>query len=209
MTMTYKQTPIKKLLIANRGEIALRIARTATEAGIATCAIAPADDLGSLHVLRADQVVTLPGQGARAYLDIAAVISAGLEAGCDAVHPGYGFLSENAEFARAAHEAGMIFVGPTAESLDTYGDKLSARALADRVGVPTLPGTSDPVDAQGAAAFFDTLPAGAAMIVKAVAGGGGRGMRLVETRDATAEAVASAGREAGAAFGNPSGHLDF
>ena len=208
MNMTHKHTDIKKLLIANRGEIALRIARTAAEEGIVTCAIAPKDDLQSLHVLRADEVIILPGQGARAYLDIDEVIRAGVEAGCDAVHPGYGFLSENAEFARAAEAAGMAFVGPTPNSLDTYGDKLSARALADRTNVPTLPGTSDPVDAQGAEAFFDTLPKGAAMIVKAVAGGGGRGMRLVEMRDATAEAVASAGREAGAAFGNPSVYVE-
>lgn len=199
---------IKKLLIANRGEIALRILRTAAEMGIETCAIAPQDDLASLHVLRADQSVTLPGQGARAYLDIEAVIRAGVEAGCDAVHPGYGFLSENADFARAAQEAGLLFVGPTPESLDMYGDKLSARALAGRVGVPTLSGTSDPVDAEGAVAFFDTLPDGAAMIVKAVAGGGGRGMRLVETRDAIPDAVAAAGREAGAAFGNPAVYVE-
>ncbi|MCX7567949.1 ATP-grasp domain-containing protein [Sulfitobacter sp. F26169L] len=202
------QPKIEKLLIANRGEIALRIARTASELGIKTCAIAPQDDLQSLHVLRADEVVTLSGQGARAYLDIDAVIRAGVEAGCDAVHPGYGFLSENAEFARAAQKAGMMFVGPTAESLDMYGDKLSARALAERTDVPTLPGTSDPVDAQGALAFFDTLPDGAAMIVKAVAGGGGRGMRLVEQRDDTENAVAAAAREAKAAFGNPDVYVE-
>ena len=203
-----KNPQIQKLLIANRGEIALRIARTATELGISTCAIAPQDDLESLHVLRADQAVTLPGRGARAYLDSAAVIHAGVEAGCDAVHPGYGFLSENAEFARAAEDAGLIFVGPTPESLDIYGDKLSARALADRTHVPTLPGTPGPVDADGAAAFFDSLPEGAAMIVKAVAGGGGRGMRLVETRAAAADAVAAAAREAEAAFGNAAVYVE-
>lgn len=206
--MTHSQIQIQKLLIANRGEIALRIARTATEAGIKTCAIAPDDDLGSLHVLRADQVITLPGRGARAYLDIDAVIRAGVEAGCDAVHPGYGFLSENAEFARAAQQAGLVFVGPTPDSLDMYGDKLSARALAERTNVPTLPGTSEAVDAEGGLAFFDTLPEGAAMIVKAVAGGGGRGMRVVETRNDASEAIAAAGREAGAAFGNPSVYVE-
>lgn len=206
--MTKKHIEIKKLLIANRGEIALRIARTAAENGIATCAVAPEDDLKSLHALRADQVAVLPGRGAAAYLDVEAVIQAGVEAGCDAVHPGYGFLSENAAFARAAEAAGMAFVGPTAASLDLYGDKLSARALAERIGVPTLPGTSVPVDAEGAMAFFDTLPDGVAMIVKAVAGGGGRGMRLVETRDGASDAVAAAGREAGAAFGNPSVYVE-
>ena len=207
MTKTTRPT-VKKLLIANRGEIALRIARTAAEAGIATCAVAPEDDATSLHVLRADQAMTLPGRGARAYLDIEAVIRAGLEAGCDAVHPGYGFLSENADFAKAAEAAGMIFVGPTPEALALYGDKLSARALADRCGVPTLPGSSGAVDATTAEAFFDALPAGAAMIVKAVAGGGGRGMRLVERREEAAAAVEAAAREAGAAFGDPSVYVE-
>ena len=206
--MTHPQTRIQKLLIANRGEIALRIARTATEAGIETCAVAPQDDLASLHALRADHLVTLPGRGAAAYLDGDAIIRAALEAGCDAVHPGYGFLSENAEFARAAQDAGLVFVGPTPQSLELYGDKLSARALAERTQVPTLPGTSGSVDAEAAAAFFETLPEGASMIVKAVAGGGGRGMRVVDSREATADAVAAAGREAGSAFGNPAVYVE-
>lgn len=206
--MTHPQTRIQKLLIANRGEIALRIARTATEAGIETCAVAPQDDLASLHALRADHLVTLPGRGAAAYLDGDAIIRAALEAGCDAVHPGYGFLSENAEFARVAQDAGLVFVGPTPQSLELYGDKLSARALAERTEVPTLPGTSGSVDAEAAAAFFETLPEGASMIVKAVAGGGGRGMRVVDSREATADAVAAAGREAGSAFGNPAVYVE-
>lgn len=105
--------PIRKLLIANRGEIALRIARSAADAGIETCAIAPRDDAQSLHALRADHCVTLPGAGAGAYLDAQAVIRAGLQAGCDALHPGYGFLSESPDFAAAVEAAGMIFVGPT------------------------------------------------------------------------------------------------
>lgn len=206
--MTENRPPLRKLLIANRGEIALRIARSAAEAGIATCAVAPEDDAASLHVLRADQAIPLPGRGGRAYLDIDAVIRAGLEAGCDAVHPGYGFLSENADFARAAEAAGLVFVGPTPAALALYGDKLSARALAERTGVPTLPGTSKPVDAAAAEAFFDGLPEGAAMIVKAVAGGGGRGMRLVTRRDEAAAAVEAAAREAGAAFGDPSVYVE-
>ncbi len=195
-------TRINRLLIANRGEIALRIIRSAADAGLQTCAIAPADDAASLHVMRADQAQTLPGQGARAYLDIDAVIAAGVAAGCDAVHPGYGFLSENPAFASAAEAAGLQFIGPTAESLALYGDKVAARKLAREHGVPIVPGTADPVTAEQAEAFFATLPAGAAMIVKAVAGGGGRGMRVVHEASAVAPAVAAAAREAEAAFGS-------
>jgi acetyl/propionyl-CoA carboxylase alpha subunit/acetyl-CoA carboxylase carboxyltransferase component len=199
---------IEKLLIANRGEIALRIARTAAESGIATCAIAPEDDAASLHVLRADEAITLPGHGVRAYLDIAAIIDAAKQTGCDAVHPGYGFLSENADFALAVEQAGLIFVGPTPTALALYGDKLSARALAAENAVPTLSGASEAVDVSGAEAFFNSLPDGAAMIIKAVAGGGGRGMRLVETHAQTQIAVKAAAREAGAAFGNPSIYVE-
>ncbi|OWU85519.1 carbamoyl-phosphate synthase large subunit [Oceanicola sp. 22II-s10i] len=195
-------SPIKRLLIANRGEIALRIARTAADMGVETVAVHPEDDAASLHVIRADMAELLPGRGARAYLDVAEVVAAGQRSGCDAMHPGYGFLSENAAFAAAAEAAGMRFVGPTPESLSLYGDKVAARKLADECGVPVLPGTADPVDAAGAAAFWDTLPGGAAMIVKAVAGGGGRGMRLVRDASEIEASVAAAAREAEAAFGS-------
>ncbi|MGI3167591.1 carboxyl transferase domain-containing protein [Pseudooceanicola sp. C21-150M6] len=193
---------MKTLMIANRGEIALRIARTAADAGIAAVAVHPADDALSLHVLRADRAELLPGMGARAYLDVAEVVAAAKRAGADAVHPGYGFLSENAEFAKAVEEAGMVFVGPTPASLALYGDKVAARKLAERCGVPVVPGTPDPVDGAAAEAFFAKLPEGAAMIVKAVAGGGGRGMRVVRSAAEAADAVAAASREATAAFGN-------
>ena len=130
------QPPFARMLIANRGEIALRIARAAQELGIATVAIHPADDAGSLHVRRADRAVVLPGVGARAYLDVAAVVAAGVAAGCDAVHPGYGFLSESADFARAVEGAGMAFIGPAPDALALFGDKGAARALAVELGVP-------------------------------------------------------------------------
>jgi len=201
-------TAIERLLIANRGEIALRIARTAADEGVEAVAIHPEDDAASLHVLRAARAELLPGRGARAYLDIDAVVAAGKAAGCDAVHPGYGFLSENPDFARAAEAAGMRFVGPTPDSLALYGDKVAARALAEDCGVPVLPGSGGPVDAEAAEAFFDTLPDGAAIIVKAVAGGGGRGMRIVRTRDEAAPAIAAAAREAEAAFGNASVYVE-
>lgn len=190
-----------RLLIANRGEIALRIARTAAELGIETVAVHPADDAGSLHVLRADIAAELPGRGARAYLDIDAVVAAAQSSGCDMVHPGYGFLSENSDFAAALDRAGLTFVGPRAESLALYGDKLKARALAQDHDVPVLPGTGA-IDAEGAADFFATLPAGAAMVLKAVSGGGGRGMRVVTDPAEVAEAHARCASEAEAAFGD-------
>src|SRR5215212_5020112 len=127
-----------RVLIANRGEIAIRIARAAADLGIQTVAVYPQDDAKSLHVGAADQAVQLPGAGARAYLDIAAVVKAAKDSGCDCVHPGYGFLSENAAFARACAEAGLTFIGPSPEVLETFGDKGKARTLAEAVGVPIV-----------------------------------------------------------------------
>src|SRR5437868_14276683 len=132
----------KKLLIANRGEIAIRIARAAADAGIATVAIHPADDALSLHVRIADEAIEIQGRGARAYLDIDAVVKAAKAAGCDAVHPGYGFLSENAAFAKASAAEGVAFIGPKPAALELFGDKVAARQLAKRSGVPIIAGTS-------------------------------------------------------------------
>src|SRR4051794_25699272 len=133
-----------KLLIANRGEVAIRIARTAAELGIASVALYSADDATSLHVRKADEARALGRAGAAAYLDIDRVIAAAREAGCDAIHPGYGFLSENAGFARRTAQAGMTFVGPSAEALSLFGDKIAARKLAASVGVPVVEGTLGP-----------------------------------------------------------------
>src|SRR5450631_2290077 len=130
----------QKLLIANRGEIAIRIARAAGEAGLATVAIYPADDASSLHIRAADAACEIPGRGARAYLDIEAVITSAKATGCDALHPGYGFLSENAALARRCAEQGIVFVGPSPESLDLFGDKAKAIALARSCGVPVIEG---------------------------------------------------------------------
>jgi acetyl/propionyl-CoA carboxylase alpha subunit/acetyl-CoA carboxylase carboxyltransferase component len=190
-----------KLLIANRGEIAIRIARAAADAGTATVAIHPADDALSLHVRVADEAVEIPGRGARAYLDIDAVVKAAKAAGCDAVHPGYGFLSENAAFARACADAGIAFVGPKPAALDLFGDKVAARQLARRCGVPIIAGTSGPSSLADITAFFGTLGKGAAIVIKAMAGGGGRGMRVVESEADLAEAHARCQSEAKAAFG--------
>ena len=138
------------VLIANRGEIAIRIAEAAAELGIATVGVHSEDDAQSLHVKRVDAAVALEGRGSAAYLDIAGVVAAAKAAGCDAVHPGYGFLSENAAFARACAAAGIAFVGPTPEQLDLFGDKARARAHAQKCKVPVLPGT-DEVDEIGRA----------------------------------------------------------
>ena len=190
---------MRKLLIANRGEIAVRIARTAAEMGIATAAVFSEDDAASLHVKRADAAVALKGAGPAAYLDIEGVIAAAQEAGCDGVHPGYGFLAENPAFARACAAAGLTFVGPDPETLDLFGDKARARALAQGCGVPVLAGTEGPVTLDEARAF---LAAHGPVMVKAVAGGGGRGMRPAMTADELAEAFARCASEAKAAFGD-------
>ncbi|WP_298243309.1 carboxyl transferase domain-containing protein [uncultured Bradyrhizobium sp.] len=191
----------KKLLIANRGEIAIRIARAAADAGIDTVAIHPADDALSLHVRVADDAVEIPGRGARAYLDIDAVVKAAKSAGCDAVHPGYGFLSENAGFAKACADAGLTFVGPKPAALELFGDKVAARQLAKRCGVPIIAGTSGPSSLEDVSAFFASLGSSAAIVIKAMAGGGGRGMRVVENASDLAEAYARCQSEAKAAFG--------
>ena len=192
---------IKKLLIANRGEIAIRIAEAAAELGIATVGVHSEDDANSLHVKRVDQAVALKGRGAAAYLDIAGVVAAAKAARCDAVHPGYGFLSENAAFARACAAARIAFVGPTPEQLDLFGDKARARAHAQKCKVPVLPGTDGAVDVAGAIAFFKKH-AKSGIALKAIAGGGGRGMRLVTHEGDIADAFARASAEAQSAFGN-------
>lgn len=193
--------PFHKLLIANRGEIAIRIARAAGESGLATVAIHPSDDALSLHVRAADESCNIPGQGARAYLDIEAVIAAAKAMQCDALHPGYGFLSENSKFARRCAEEGIVFVGPSPEALDLFGDKVEAKALARRCGLPVIEGTG-PTTLEEANAFFASLGDDGTVMIKAVAGGGGRGMRIVDDASKLEEAYARCQSEAKAAFGN-------
>ncbi|TWS20114.1 carbamoyl-phosphate-synthetase [Tsukamurella asaccharolytica] len=166
-----------KLLIANRGEIALRIIRTARELGIPTVAVYAADDADTPHVAAADDAVALPGSGAAAYLDRDAVVAAATSTGADAVHPGYGFLAENADFAAECAAADLVFVGPTQDVLRTFGDKAAARAAAVAAGVPVPAATAGGADLATVRAFAVGRPAG--VMIKAVAGGGGRGMRAV------------------------------
>ena len=191
-----------KLLIANRGEIAIRIIRAAAEMGIRTVAVFPDDDSTSLHTRRADEARRLSGAGAAAYLDGEQMVAIAKDAGCDAIHPGYGFLSENAGFARRCAEAGITFVGPRAEMLELFGDKVQARRLAERCGVPVLRGSSGPVSLDEARRFFSSLGNGASMMIKAVAGGGGRGMRIVSHLEEIEKAYKRCQSEARASFGN-------
>jgi acetyl/propionyl-CoA carboxylase alpha subunit len=191
-----------KLLIANRGEIAIRIARAAGDAGLATVAIYSADDAQSAHVRAADTAHEIPGRGARAYLDIEGVIAAAKATGCDALHPGYGFLSENSALARRCAEESIVFVGPSPEALDLFGDKAQAKALAKRCGVPIIDGTDGPTSLEQVRAFFESMGAGGAIMIKAIAGGGGRGMRIVDDAARLEEAYARCQSEAMAAFGS-------
>lgn len=190
---------IKKLLVANRGEIALRVIRSARTAGLETVAVFAQPDRGAPHVVAADEAYLLgPAPAADSYLNIAAIIQAAQSSGADAIHPGYGFLSERPEFVRAITDAGMIFIGPPAEVMAALGDKVSARRLARRCGVPVVPGieTGDLASARDFAAQV-----GYPILVKAAAGGGGRGMRTVENEAALGAALEAAAREAQAAFG--------
>jgi len=193
---------IKKLLIANRGEIAIRIARAASRLGIRTVAVYSADDALSLHCRRADQAVALGGNGVAAYLDMQRLIRIATEEGCDAVHPGYGFLSENHEFASLCKSSGIIFIGPDPTVLRLFGDKAAARQLALRMGVPVVAGTEKSTSLAEAIEFFDALGPNSAMMIKAISGGGGRGMRAVTSRDQIQEAYEQCQSEALAAFGN-------
>ena len=191
-----------KLLIANRGEIAVRILRAAAELGMRTVGVFSQDDAESLHRRLADESCALAKTGAAAYLDIDAILRAAKDTGCDAIHPGYGFLSENADFARRCAEANLTFVGPRPEVLALFGNKAHARATAERLGVPILSGTSEPTSLSEAVDFFDALPATGAMLIKAIGGGGGRGMRVVRRREELEDAYARCQSEARAAFGN-------
>lgn len=199
---------IARLLIANRGEVAVRIARSASEMGIVTVAIYAEDDAGSMHVRVADEAMLLQGRGTAPYLDIEQVVAVALRAGCDAVHPGWGFLSENAAFARRCADEGLVFAGPEVETLAVLGDKPRARNLAREHGVPTLRGSDGPVTAEEAREFFQSLPEGSEMIIKAVAGGGGRGMRVVTSASDTESAYARCQSEALRAFGDGSLYVE-
>ncbi len=198
---------MKKVLIANRGEIALRILRAAKELGIKTVVAHSTADEKSLPVLLADEAICIgPPPSGQSYLNIPNLLSAAIVTGADAIHPGYGFLAENATFAEMCREHGITFIGPTPENMRALGDKATARKVAREAGVPTVPGTDEleSVEEAKRAAWEIGYP----VILKASAGGGGRGMRVVHTEEDLERAILQAQEEARSAFGNPAIYLE-
>jgi len=203
-----KTVSFKKVLIANRGEIALRIHRACKEMGIGTVAVYSEADRDAMHVRLADESVCIgPNSATDSYLNIPAIISACEITNADAVHPGYGFLSENARFAEIVEAHGMAFIGPTAEHIRIMGDKISAKDTVMEAGIPVVPGSDGGVNTYAEAKEV-AKKVGFPLLVKAAAGGGGRGMRLAETADKLEEALSAAQQEAIAAFGNGEVYLE-
>jgi 3-methylcrotonyl-CoA carboxylase alpha subunit len=193
---------LRRVLIANRGEIAIRVARACREVGIETVAVFSDADAGAPHTRAADRAVRIgPAPPRESYLKIEAILAAAAETKCDAVHPGYGFLSENAAFARACETAGVIFVGPSADTIELMGSKIGARALMQKAGVPVVPGVT-PARQSDDGVLDAVRSIGFPALVKASAGGGGKGMRALREESQAAEMIAGARREAQAAFGD-------
>ena len=194
---------LKKILIANRGEIAVRVIRTCREMGIATVAVYSELDREALHVRMADEAYALGGESAAdSYLNTEAILDAIEKSGADGVHPGYGFFSENTDFARAITDRGVTFIGPPPEAIEVMGDKISSRIAAEAAGVAGVPGRSEPLTSPDEVVAFGT-EVGWPLAIKAAYGGGGRGMKVVESASEAAEAMESAAREAQAYFGRP------
>jgi acetyl-CoA carboxylase, biotin carboxylase subunit len=197
----------EKVLVANRGEISLRVVRACQELGVAAVAVYSDADESALHVRHADEAVRIgPPPAGKSYLDVEALIDAAKETGAEAVHPGYGFLAENAAFAAACREAGLTFVGPSAKAIEKLGNKSAARRLAREAKVPVVPGSDDASSADEAAQTAGGI--GYPIMVKAAAGGGGRGIRVAEDEDELRKAVQVARREAEAAFGDGTLYLE-
>lgn len=197
-----------KILIANRGEIAIRVIRACKELGIKTVAVYSTADADSLHVKLADESVCIgPAPSSQSYLNINAIISAAELTDAEAIHPGYGFLSENARFAEICEQCGITFIGPSAESMRVMGDKISARQAVIEHGVPILPGTKENVKTVDEAVKI-AKQIGFPVIIKATAGGGGRGMKIVHSQATLANAYATAKAEAQAGFGNPDVYIE-
>jgi acetyl-CoA/propionyl-CoA carboxylase, biotin carboxylase, biotin carboxyl carrier protein len=193
--------PLRKVLIANRGEIAVRVIRACKDAGIGSVAVYAEPDRDAIFVRIADEAHSLGGATpADSYLDIAKIIDVAKRAGADSVHPGYGFLAENSDFARAVIDAGLVWIGPPPEAIDSLGDKVKARHIAEKVGAPLAPGTKDPAEsADDVVRFAEEV--GVPIAIKAAFGGGGRGLKVARTMEEVADQYESAVREAVAAFG--------
>jgi len=199
---------LQKILIANRGEIAIRVMRTCRELGIATVAVYSDLDRDAAHVRFADEAYSLGGQtAAESYLNTDAIIHAITTSGADGVHPGYGFFSENADFARTITAAGVTWIGPPPEAIEVMGDKISSRLAAQRAEVESVPGTTTPITDASEIVEFGTQ-FGYPIAIKAAYGGGGRGMKVVESADEAESAFASAQREAHAYFGRAECYME-
>lgn len=198
----------RKILIANRGEIAVRVARSCREMGIATVAVYSEADLSSPHLHAADEAVCIgPAPATDSYLNSGAILAAARQTGAQAIHPGYGFLSENAAFAKQVHEAGLTFIGPAPQSLSAVGNKIFARQTVAALGVPVIPALEQP-SAEPAMLKEQVAALGYPLLIKAAAGGGGKGMRIVRSQDDLDEALAAARREAAAAFGEGTVYIE-
>ena len=200
---------LKKVLIANRGEIALRVLRACREMGIATVAVHSEADKDSLHVKLADESVCIgPAPSPQSYLNIPAIIAAAEVTGADAIHPGYGFLAENANFAEQVEQSGFIFIGPRADTIRLMGDKVSAKQAMQEAGVPCVPGSDGALPDDPETIIKTAAEVGYPVIIKASGGGGGRGMRVVEREEDLIKSVEMTKAEAGAAFGNPMVYME-
>src|SRR3989440_11558669 len=198
----------RKILIANRGEIAVRIIRACRELNVAPVAVYSEADATALHVRLADEAYLLgPAPSVESYLRIDRIIAAAKRSGAEAVHPGYGFLAENAAFARAVADAGLVFIGPSPEAMELMGSKTSARRAAVAAGAPVVPGATEALTSI-ADARETARSVGYPVMLKAAAGGGGKGMRLVASEDELPSAFETAQAEAAAAFGNPEGYIE-
>src|SRR5260370_21657800 len=198
----------QRILIANRGEIAVRVIRACRDLDVVPVAIFSEPDAAALHVRMADEAVCIgPAPSRESYLNIDAIISAARQTNSEAIHPGYGFLAENADFARAVANAGLVFIGPTPEAMEVMGSKTSARVAVIAAGVPVVPGTTEPL-ANYADARETAERLGYPVMLKAAAGGGGKGMRQVERESDLNSALETARSEATSAFGNPDVYIE-